>query len=192
MRVALGLALAATVAACGSDGTGPSTSLIGTWDLLGFTEAGVAATTTGIWIFRADGTMHVDGTIAFPGEPAEPLVEDGTFSQSGTRVTLTLSSQTGAWTLVESGGQVTLTQDGASPGNTIILGRRSSSASAPPPSVGHALVYHAALDATDPEPRGRRLRYGARCDRDVRRHLRRGAYVRRDLGVVPHGRLATA
>jgi hypothetical protein len=58
-----GLAVVAAgtlLAACGSDSTAPGPELVGTWDLVGFTDSGVAAVTTGTWIFRSDGTMHVD------------------------------------------------------------------------------------------------------------------------------------
>ena len=61
------------VASCngGTSESGPS--LIGTWDLIGFTDAGVAAATTGTAVFRADGTFSIDGTITFPGEPTEAM-----------------------------------------------------------------------------------------------------------------------
>jgi hypothetical protein len=125
---AAGLAVAAAgtlLAACSSDSTAPGPELVGTWDLVGFTDMGVAAVTTGTWIFRSDGTMHVEGTVTFPGEPTEPLVLDGGYIQTGQRVTLTIGGQTGAWGLVEAGNELTLTEDEPPPANTIVLRRQS-------------------------------------------------------------------
>ena len=120
LRVA---AVAALLAACGDDSTAPVTSLVGTWNLVGFTDAGVAAVTTGTWVFRADGTCSVNGTVTFPGEPTDPLIADGTFVQSGNSVTLTIAAQMGTWTLTASGSQVVLTASGPPPANTITLRR---------------------------------------------------------------------
>jgi hypothetical protein len=86
---------------------------------------GIAAVTTGTWIFRADGTMSVDATITFPGEPSEPLVVEGTYVQSGSSVALTIGTQTGNWALEASGSDITLTENEPPPGNTIQLRRHS-------------------------------------------------------------------
>jgi hypothetical protein len=125
---AAGLAVVAAgtfLAACGSDSTAPRPELVGTWDLVGFTDSGVAAVTTGTWIFRSDGTMHVDGTVTFPDEPTEPLVLDGSYIQTGQRVTLTIGTESGDWALVEDGNELTLTQDEPPPANTVVLRRQS-------------------------------------------------------------------
>ena len=116
-------AVAVLLAACGDDNTAPVTSLVGTWNLAGFTDAGVAAVTTGTWVFRTDGTCSVNGTVTFPGEPTDPLVADGTFVQNGSTVTLTIAAQTGTWTLAASGNEVLLTASGPPPANTITLRR---------------------------------------------------------------------
>jgi hypothetical protein len=124
---AAGLAVAAAgtlLGAC-SDSTAPGPELVGTWDLVGFTDSGVAAVTTGIWIFRSDRTMHVDGTITFPDEPTEPLVLDGGYVQTGQRVLLTIGAVSDAWALVEDGNELTLTQDEPPPATTIVLRRQS-------------------------------------------------------------------
>jgi hypothetical protein len=124
---AAGLAIAAAgtlLGAC-SDTTAPGTELVGTWDLVGFADSGVAAVTTGVWIFRSDGTMHVDGTVTFPDEPTEPLVLDGAYTQTGQTVTLTIGTESGDWALVEEGNELTLTQDEPAPANTIVLRRQS-------------------------------------------------------------------
>ena len=123
LSLALFLGLSAT--GCGTDSTGPSGSLVGTWDVLGFTDTGVAAATTGTAEFRADGTFSVSGTIAFPGEPAESLMIDGSYDQNGSAVSLTTDAQTSNWTLQVSGNEVTLTEVEPPPANTIVLsGRR--------------------------------------------------------------------
>jgi hypothetical protein len=116
-------AVVALLAACSTDSSAPGTSLVGTWDLVGFTDMGIAAVTTGTWTFRTDGTMSVNGTITFPGEPTEPLVAEGTYVQSGSSIVLTIGPQTGNWTLVESGNEVTLTENEPPPANTIRLRR---------------------------------------------------------------------
>lgn len=108
-------------AACATDTTAPSPSLVGTWDLVGFTDMGAAAVTTGTWEFRADGTLSVDGTITFPGEPTEALVTAGTYSQSGGTVVLTIGTETNSWALAASGSEVTLIEKEPAPANTITL-----------------------------------------------------------------------
>ena len=124
---AAGLAVAATgilLGAC-SDSTAPGPDLVGTWDLVGFSDSGVAAVTTGTWVFRSDGTMHADGTVTFPDEPTEPLALDGGYIQTGQRVTLTIGTESGDWALVEDGNELTLTQDEPPPANTVVLRRQS-------------------------------------------------------------------
>lgn len=141
LRVAAVVALLA--AACGKDSTAPSTSLVGTWDLIGFTDMGVAAVTSGTWVFRSDHTFSVNGTITFPGEPTDPLVVDGTYVQSGNRVALTIAAQTGNWTLTASGNEVTLTENEPAPANTITL-RRSPFSGIAFEEPGNASVSSAA------------------------------------------------
>ena len=58
------------LAACGDSTGADSMSLVGTWDFIGFTDAGVAAQTTGTMVFRADGTVTVR---RMPCSPAEML-----------------------------------------------------------------------------------------------------------------------
>jgi hypothetical protein len=120
----LSVGLVATLlgAAC-ADSTAPGTSLVGTWDLVGFTDMGIAAATTGTSEFRADGTFEVNGTITFPGEPTESLLIDGTYVQSGSTVVLTIGAQDGHWTLTGSGNEITLTENEPPPANSITLRR---------------------------------------------------------------------
>jgi hypothetical protein len=114
--------------ACAKDSTGPSmvptATLVGTWDLVGFSDMGVAAVATGTWVFRPDGTFSVTGTITFPGEPTEALVVDGSYVQNDDRVALTIAAQTGNWTLTANGNVLTLTENEPPPANTIGLRRR--------------------------------------------------------------------
>jgi hypothetical protein len=123
----LGVALLASALAggCGKDATAPDTSLVGTWDIIGFTDAGVTASTTGTWVFRSDGTFTVDGTVTFPGEPTDPILLAGTYTQNGLSVSLTVPGEpTTNWTLTTDGNQVTLTENVAPPANTVTLRRR--------------------------------------------------------------------
>ena len=121
----LSVGLVATLlgAACAADSTAPSTSLVGTWDLVGFTDMGIAAATTGTSEFRADGTFEVNGTITFPGEPTESLVIDGSYVQSSSTVVLTIGAQVGNWTLTANGNEVTLTENEPPPANSFTLRR---------------------------------------------------------------------
>jgi hypothetical protein len=123
--LAVALFACALSGGCGEDATAPASSLVGTWDIIGFTDAGVAATTTGTWVFRSDETFSVNGTVTFPGEPADPIVFDGTYAQSGMTVSLVITGEaTTSWRLAATGDQVTLTADEAPPANTITLRRR--------------------------------------------------------------------
>jgi hypothetical protein len=110
--------------ACSDDSTGPGVSLVDTWDLIGFTDMGIAAGTTGTWEFRADGTFSVNGTVTFPGEPTDSLVISGTYVQNGITVALTIGADTGNWTLTASGDEVTLTENEPPPANAITLKRQ--------------------------------------------------------------------
>ncbi len=112
------------MAACG-DSTGPdSLSLVGTWDFIGFSDAGVEAETTGTWVFSADGTVTLQGTVTFPGEPTDDISGDATYEQTGTTVVLTFGSDTTTWTLSISGNVATLTEVEPPPANTITMRRR--------------------------------------------------------------------
>ena len=109
-------------AACGDGGTEPDTlSLVGTWDWVGFSDAGVAAVCTGTVVFRTDHTLSFNGTITWPEETTDPAVEDGSYSQSGNSLTMTFDGETSTWLITEQGEQITLTGDGPAPATTITL-----------------------------------------------------------------------
>ena len=112
------------LAACGDSTGADSLSLVGTWDLIGFSDAGVEAETTGTWVFSADGTVTLQGTVTFPGEPTDDISGDATYEQTGTTVELTFGSDTTTWTLSISGNVATLTEVEPPPANTITLRRR--------------------------------------------------------------------
>ena len=117
-------ALSGGMAACG-DSTDPvSLSLVGTWDFIGFSDEGVEAETTGTWVFSADGTLTIQGTVTLPGELAEDISGNATYEQTGTTVVLTFGSDTSTWTLSISGNIATLTEVEEAPPNTVTLQRR--------------------------------------------------------------------
>lgn len=115
--------LAFTCAGC-SDGSGPHVSLVGDWDFVGFTDAGVEAATTGTWTFEANGSLSVRGTVTFPGEPTDSIVASGSYSQQGSRVQLTIAADTGSWAIADAGDVVVLTEIEPPPANVIRLRRR--------------------------------------------------------------------
>ena len=121
-RATLILTLAWAGVAC-SDGTGPPISLVGTWDFIGFSDAGIEAATTGTWTFEAASAFHVRGTITFPGEPTDSLVATGSYSQQGNQVEMTIGPDTGRWTITGNGTVVVLTEIEPAPANTITLRR---------------------------------------------------------------------
>lgn len=122
--LALTWVLALALAACNNDGTAPSVSLVGAWDFIGFTDAGVAAVTTGTWTFAIDSSVSVNGTVTFPGEPTDSLVVAGTYSQNGNTVQLIIGTGSGDWTITSNGDQIVLTEIEPPPANTVTLRRR--------------------------------------------------------------------
>ena len=115
--------LALTCAGCG-DGTGPRISLVGEWDFIGFTDAGVAAVATGTWTFAPTDSFSVRGTVTFPGEPTDSVIASGTYSQQRLRVQMTSGAETASWTIAGMGGLLVLTEIEPAPANTIMLRRR--------------------------------------------------------------------
>ena len=117
------VALIALAGVACSDGTGPPISLVGTWDFIGFSDAGIEAAATGTWTFETNNAFHVRGTITFPGEPTDSLVTSGSYSQQASRVELTIGPDTGSWTITANGTMVVLTEIEPAPANTITLRR---------------------------------------------------------------------
>ena len=123
MKSALQLILVLALAGCSNDETGPSVSLVGIWDFVGFTDAGVAAVTTGTWTFETDSSVAVEGTVTFPGEPTDSLVVTGTYRQDGNTVHLIIGAGSGDWTITGNEDQIVLTEVEPPPSNTITLRR---------------------------------------------------------------------
>jgi hypothetical protein len=113
-------------AACGdTDGTGPSQSLIGRWDFIGFSDNNVEATTTGTMEFRSNGTVSLVGTVTYPGEPLDSVVVHGTWQQTENTILLTFSPDPAtAWTPAFTGDVLLLTAVEPPPQNTIRLRRQ--------------------------------------------------------------------
>jgi hypothetical protein len=64
---------------CGESPTQPTPTLVGAWELVGYSDASTPAATTGTAEFRLDGTFEVNGTLTFPGEPPDPVAISGTY-----------------------------------------------------------------------------------------------------------------
>ena len=118
----LTLLLFAGLLAC-TDSSGPGDDLVGSWQLVGYSDAGVPATASGDAIFRSVGTFSIEGTLTFPGEPAESIEVSGTWSVEGDIVTLRTGNTSGRWAFSLSGSDVTLTLEGSQPPTTITLRR---------------------------------------------------------------------
>jgi hypothetical protein len=111
-----------TALACSST-TAPSSSLVGSWELIGYSDGTVAESTTGTAVFRPDGSFTITGSITYPGEPTEPIDVAGTYSQQGSVVRLTTGAGDGMWQVAFAGADVTLTLQGQSPATFIRLRR---------------------------------------------------------------------
>lgn len=106
-----------------NDSTGPNDDLTGHWELIGYSDAGVAGITTGGAVFRANGTFDIDGTVTYPSEPTEPIQVSGTWSIQGNIVTLDTGSESGRWVRSVVQGNTLLTLEGSQPPTTITLRR---------------------------------------------------------------------
>jgi hypothetical protein len=107
------------LAGCGNDE--PALTLEGTWDLVGFTDHGVAGAATGSAAFDAGGEFEFDGEVTHPGDPAESFTMSGAWSRTGDRVTLTTLTDSSEWTVRYVSGQATLTLAGDEPTDVIRL-----------------------------------------------------------------------
>lgn len=107
------------LAGCGDDE--PARKITGTWDLVGFTDHGVAGTATGSATFGEGGDFEIAGEVTYPSEPADPVSMSGAWSQTGDRVTLTTLTDSGVWIVRYTGDQATLTLVGDAPTNVIAL-----------------------------------------------------------------------
>jgi hypothetical protein len=109
----------ALLAGCGDDD--PARTLLGTWDLVGFTEHGVETTVTGSASFGEGGDFEFAGEVTFPGEPADEIGMSGAWRQIGDRLTLTTLTDSEEWIVRFAGDEATLTLVGDEPTNVITL-----------------------------------------------------------------------
>ena len=117
--------MAGAMSACGDDPAGPDVpTIVGTWDLIGFSDSGIEAQTSGSWTFRADGTHSFEGTVTFPDEPPANISGEGTYEQTGTTLELTVGTESSTWTVEISGDLATLTENEPPPANQITLRRK--------------------------------------------------------------------
>jgi hypothetical protein len=123
MRLIRAVPLLLVLAACES-GTDPVSSIQGAWDMVAFRSDGVdASAITGTMVFAANGTVTVNGSITFPGEPADTIADVGTWSQAGTTLTMTLGGDTGTWQLTFTGDRVVLQLQGDASASRLTLQR---------------------------------------------------------------------
>lgn len=112
-------------AGCGDDnGVGPAADLTGTWDLIGYSDHGVAATASGTVVFGEDGVFSVVGSLTYPGEAPELLDVSGTWSPTPTGVLLYTSTGSDEWTVETAGLLATLTRIEPEPQDVMQLYRR--------------------------------------------------------------------
>ena len=87
--------LMSLVSCDGENSLTPAQKLMGTWDIMGYSDHGIAGATTGSATFGDDGTFAVLGTVTYPGEPVDSLDVSGTYQVSWMTVTLTTPDGTG-------------------------------------------------------------------------------------------------
>ena len=120
------LLLAIALVFAGCEGDQPrecAGTLEGNWLLIGFSDHGVEAATTGTARFDPDGNFAILGEITFPDEPMDTLDVSGTWAMTGDRVLLTTPDGTGEWEVSFSGMEATLTGEGPEPASAIRLRR---------------------------------------------------------------------
>ncbi len=101
----------------------PMPSLVGTWNIVGYSAGTLAATSaSGTWIFGSGGTWNLNAVLLVPGLPVDSLTEQGTYVQNANHVAITYSAGTFDWLVTVSGADVTLTED-APVANTFVLQR---------------------------------------------------------------------
>lgn len=127
MRPALFVCILVLLAlsSCGDHGTSVTPrTLVGQWDLVGFSDHGVSGVTTGTASFLDNGTFSILGTVTYPGEPTDTLEVYGSYEVNENIVTLTTTAGSGDWAMTFSGDQVVLTRLGVDPASTMTLRRR--------------------------------------------------------------------
>lgn len=111
-RSALALAAAASLASCNQDDEIVSQTLLGTWALISYEEAGIAGTVSGTAEFRSNGSVDLAYSLTLPGEPTLVVLSSGTWDQNGNNVNLTLEGVSYSYTVEFSGDVAILRQFG--------------------------------------------------------------------------------
>lgn len=101
-----------------------NTSLVGVWNLVGFTSDGESAVSEGTWVFFEDGFMAMDLQFQFPNQKTSLFAGTGHFEQAGDRATLEIRGRPSTWRLEFTADTVHLRQTSPAPANTTLsLGR---------------------------------------------------------------------
>ena len=122
IRMISSLCVGLGLVAC-SDSTGPADQLQGSWELVGYSDAGTPGATTGTAVFHGNGTFSIVGTVTYPGEPTDDLSVTGTWSAQGDEVILTTGGITDRWVVAAGANRVVLTLKGSQPPTTMTLSR---------------------------------------------------------------------
>jgi hypothetical protein len=122
--LAFACSVGAGAVACG-DAAEPQATLVGSWELIAFTDDGVRGAGSGTVTFNADGTWTTAATVTYPGEPPDSIVAGGTWTASATQAVLTTGDASGTWALAWSNAynNVTLTLQPPDLPNVMELGR---------------------------------------------------------------------
>ncbi len=94
----------------------PPLSLVGTWDCIGFLDGGVQSGCSGTWVFRADGTVSIQGTLG-----GAPVSANGTYTLTGTTVVIDAGGDVTTFTLSIVGDVATLTDAAPPPATPAIV-----------------------------------------------------------------------
>ena len=108
------------MAACSTEPDTPSTqpplSLVGTWDCVGFLDGGVPQGCSGTWVFGADGSISIQGTLG-----GTPVSANGTYTLTGMTVVIDAGGDVTTFILSIVGDVATLTDAAPPPATAAIV-----------------------------------------------------------------------
>jgi hypothetical protein len=107
----LALLAALALASC-DEGESAVQSLEGTWNVVGYAESGIEAVASGTALFGADRTVSLVYDVTFPGQGTVSVFSSGTWTQSGSTVSMVLDGAASSWTVSFSGNFAVLEQVG--------------------------------------------------------------------------------